>query len=488
MKYMIAKPSEYLIVTGSGITDIKLAKKGWIWPMQSARTFDISPMNYSFDVQAMSIEKLPFTLPAVFTIGPRDDVDSLKRYAKLIAAHDMSGSHVTDLIKGIVEGETRVLAAGMSMEEVFKGTKAFKQEVFNKVQLELDQFGLHIYNANIKQLVDIKGHEYFSYLGQKTQQEAANQAKVDVAEAKYKGDTGAKEREGLTLRNKAKVEAETKIYTKNRASEARQQEVKVDAETKIFENLREAEVAEANATLAAQKAQWEQTTKIAQIEADRTASIRDAELTRDLEKKKALAETERLRGQALARATVDYEVNVQATNAQAYKVQKEADAIFYTRSTEAEGVQKEADAFLYRQQKQADALLYAKEKEAEGIRIMAQAQAAYVTSMLSAFEGNVGAFHDFLMIDRKVYQEMGQINANAIKGLEPKVSVWTTGNSSADGSAPSAAQPIADVYRMIPPLFSTIKEQTGINGLPNQGMPTLHFMPQNGNSAVAARK
>lgn len=450
MKYMIAKPSEYLIVTGSGITDIKLAKKGWIWPMQSARTFDISPMNYSFDVQAMSIEKLPFTLPAVFTIGPRDDVDSLKRYAKLIAAHDMSGSHVTDLIKGIVEGETRVLAAGMSMEEVFKGTKAFKQEVFNKVQLELDQFGLHIYNANIKQLVDIKGHEYFSYLGQKTQQEAANQAKVDVAEAKYKGDTGAKEREGLTLRNKAKVEAETKIYTKNRASEARQQEVKVrnfsltvqynlranasttcdlwirmifssfkdiplsivaripvlefhlefqattggisptslsfglfvidqddiiltrrafhqvDAETKIFENLREAEVAEANATLAAQKAQWEQTTKIAQIEADRTASIRDAELTRDLEKKKALAETERLRGQALARATVDYEVNVQTTNAQAYKVQKEADAIFYTRSTEAEGVQKEADAFLYRQQKQADALLYAKEKEAEG--------------------------------------------------------------------------------------------------------------------------
>lgn len=227
MRYMIAKPSEYLIVTGSGIKDIKLAKKGWIWPMQSARTFDISPMNYSFDVHAMSIEKLPFTLPAVFTIGPRDDNDSLKRYAKLIAAHDMSGHHVTDLIKGIVEGETRVLAAGMSMEEVFKGTKQFKQEVFDKVQLELDQFGLHIYNANIKQLVDIKGHEYFSYLGQKTQQEAANQAKVDVAEAKYKGDTGAKEREGLTLRNKAKVEAETSIYTKNRQAEARQQELKV---------------------------------------------------------------------------------------------------------------------------------------------------------------------------------------------------------------------------------------------------------------------
>lgn len=227
MRYNIAKPSEYLIVTGSGISDIKLVKKGWIYPFQSCRSFDISPMNYTFDVHAMSIEKLPFTLPAVFTIGPRDETDALKRYSKLIAAHDMTGSHVTDLIKGIVEGETRVLAAGMSMEEVFRGTKEFKQEVFDKVQLELNQFGLHIYNANIKQLVDIKGHEYFSYLGQKTQQEAANQAKVDVAEAKYKGDTGAKERQGLTLRNAAKVDAETKIYTKNRTAEARQQEVKV---------------------------------------------------------------------------------------------------------------------------------------------------------------------------------------------------------------------------------------------------------------------
>ncbi|PQQ11988.1 flotillin-like protein 4 [Prunus yedoensis var. nudiflora] len=46
------------------------------------------------------------------------------------------------------------------MEEVFKGTKEFKQEVFEKVQLELNQFGLLIYNANVKQLVDVPGHEY----------------------------------------------------------------------------------------------------------------------------------------------------------------------------------------------------------------------------------------------------------------------------------------------------------------------------------------
>ncbi|PNX67555.1 flotillin-like protein, partial [Trifolium pratense] len=125
----------------------------------------------------MSAEKLPFVLPAVFTIGPRaDDRESLLKYAKLISAHDKQSNHVNELVQGIIEGETRVLAASMTMEEVFKGTKEFKQTVFEKVQLELNQFGLLIYNANVKQLVDVPGHEYFSYLRQKTQMEAANQA------------------------------------------------------------------------------------------------------------------------------------------------------------------------------------------------------------------------------------------------------------------------------------------------------------------------
>ncbi|KAG6553373.1 hypothetical protein Mapa_005108 [Marchantia paleacea] len=464
MPYLIAKPSEYIVITGRGIDDVKLAKKGWVYPLQSSWKFDISPMNYTFDVQAMSIEKLPFTLPAVFTIGPRDDEESLTKYAKLIATHDMSGRHVTELLKGIIEGETRVLAAGMTMEEVFKGAEYFKQEVFDKVQVELDQFGLNIYNANIKQLVDIPGQEYFSYLGQKTQHEAANQAKVDVAEAKYKGDKGAKEREGLTLRNAARVNAETKIFSKAQSAAARQQEFKMDAETKVFENKRAAEVAEANADLAQRQAEWTKQAKLAQIESEKKSAIRDAEMNMLLEQKKALAETERLRGQDVAKATVNYEVSVQAANAALYKEQKQADAQLYKRQTQAEGLRKEADAHLYRQNKESDALLYAKEKEAEGIQLMAQAQADYVRSMMAAFNGNLHGFHDYMMVDRKVYQEMGQINADAIQGLQPKVSVWTTGSkgSSVEGSA----QPIADIYMMIPPLLDTIREQTDVYSQP----------------------
>jgi len=182
VSYKVARPSEYLAITGWRIDDIKLAKKAFILPGQKCARVDVSPVNYTFQVQAMSAEKLPFVLPAVFTIGPRvDDLESLVRYAKLLSPHDKNSNHVVELVEGVIEGETRVLAASMTMEEIFKGTKEFKKEVFEKVQLELNQFGLVIYNANVKQLVDVQGHEYFSYLGQKTQMEAANQAKVRIS-------------------------------------------------------------------------------------------------------------------------------------------------------------------------------------------------------------------------------------------------------------------------------------------------------------------
>lgn len=70
----------------------------------------------------MSVEKLEFLLPAVMTIGPKIDLPSLEKYARLMTGK--SKSNVPELVKGVIEGETRVIAAGMSMEEIFKvGTR-----------------------------------------------------------------------------------------------------------------------------------------------------------------------------------------------------------------------------------------------------------------------------------------------------------------------------------------------------------------------------
>ncbi|KAL9439990.1 hypothetical protein AB3S75_018786 [Citrus x aurantiifolia] len=476
MYYKVAGASQFLAITGSGIDDVKLAKKAFIWPFQRCTVFDITPVNYDFEVQAMSAEKLEFKLPAVFTIGPReDDSDSLLRYAKLIAPKDRNSVHVREIVKGIIEGETRVLAASMTMEEVFKGTKQFKQEVFGKVQLELNQFGLVIYNANIKQLVDVPGHEYFSYLGQKTQMEAANQAKVDVAEARMKGEVGAKLREGQTLQNAAKIDAETKVVKVQREGQGQKEEMRVKTEVKVFENQREAEVAEANADLAKKKAGWAKEAKVAEVESAKAVALRDAELQREVEKMNAATRMEKLRAEFVSKANVEYESKVQEANWELYQKQKEAEAILNSKIKEAEAKKATAEAEFYARKLAADGDLYAKQKEAEGQEALGKAQGEYLKSISTALGGDNRAVKDFLMIDRGVYQEMGRINAEAVRGLQPKLNIWNTTNETGGGAgggdaSSSAVREVAGIYRALPPLFQTIYDQTGMTPPPYMGM------------------
>ncbi|PNX69732.1 flotillin-like protein, partial [Trifolium pratense] len=56
--------------------------------------------------------------------------------------------------------------------------------------------------------------------------EAANQAKVDVSEAKMKGEIGSKLREGQTQQNAAKIDAETKVISMQRAGESEKEGIK----------------------------------------------------------------------------------------------------------------------------------------------------------------------------------------------------------------------------------------------------------------------
>lgn len=101
----------------------------------------VSPFDFSLNLQAMTVEKLQFSLPAVFTIGPDNNMDALRKFALLLSGNpegrNVNGNevinpakrnHVQDIVKGIIEGETRVIVSSMSMEEIFKGRQVFKKK------------------------------------------------------------------------------------------------------------------------------------------------------------------------------------------------------------------------------------------------------------------------------------------------------------------------------------------------------------------------
>ncbi len=82
----------------------------------------------------MSIEKLEFMLPTTFTIGPRNDTEALHKYAKLlsVAADGQERNQLQDIVRGVIEGETRVIAAQLSIEQIFQERRQFKVQYFDE--------------------------------------------------------------------------------------------------------------------------------------------------------------------------------------------------------------------------------------------------------------------------------------------------------------------------------------------------------------------
>ncbi|KAJ4803344.1 Flotillin-like protein 1 [Rhynchospora pubera] len=426
VSFRVAGPSEYLAITGTGIKEIKIAKKSWIFPGQVCICFDISPESYSFRVQAISSDNVTFVLPAVLTIGPRtDDVASLEKYARLISSQDKNSckEHVKEIVKGVIEGETRVVASTKTLGTIFHEPKMFNNEVVEHVQKELLPFGLLIYNANVRQLVDERGIGFVSTAGIKMQQKRANQAKVEVAEETMKGDMGVKEREGHMSQYAAKVDTETKIYTKQRLGELQKEEAKVTMEVKLFENEREAEVAKANAELAMKKAEWERQTKMEQVEATKAVQLRDAELQIEVERKNAARQMEMLKAENLTKAKVEYQTKMRESEWELYNKQNAASAALYEQVQAADGCRATAEAALFESQKEAEGELYSMQNEAKALEDLAKGESEYLKSLMEKFEGDYNKVRNYMMVDKGVYEEIAAINADMMRSLQPDIRV-----------------------------------------------------------------
>ena len=452
------------------------------------------------NLQAMTREKLQFMLPVVFTVGPdinerganvrphppaeshysgagseghaagddhrhdhrrEDHGDALMKYAMLLAdsgsSKGPSGEQFLEgIVKGIIEGETRVLVSSMTMEEIFTEREMFKRRIFRNIQSELDQFGLKIYNANVKELKDAPNSIYFESLSRKAHEGATNQARIDVAEAQLRGNVGESQRKGEQEREIAKIHAETAVQ----------------------KTERDIERAQAEAVLATRKTELNRDVEIARISATRKTEAQDELLKRDVQLKRGGAEMERLRATDVVKATIAREAKQQAADAKAYEIEAEAKANFEKGKQAAEaGVYKlkvdtdatnyktkqDAEAWSYAAVRNAEANLQKKLKEAEGMAAMADAYA----KMSQALGGPAGLLQ-YMMIEKGTYVELAKANAEAIRGLQPKISVWNTGAEAGSGEgAPgggnqSSVATMRNIYQMLPPLMTTINEQTGI--------------------------
>jgi len=383
--YKVANSDEYLSKTGPFIKDIEISKQTTRLPFQKINYIDMRPKNYEFNLDAMSSQKMEFILPGVFSIGPDKDFDALEKYCRYLVS-DQYSNRLEELVKGVIEGETRVLAATMTIEELFGNRDAFKINIIKNIQEELSQFGLKIYNANIKELQDAEGSEYFQYMRQKTRSQAESKAKIDISEAQKNADIGEKQR---------------RVTTRIETSELESRAIGIENENKK-------KIAVFNAELG-----------IVEAESNKTIGIANYNSEKEIEKVKAEKTREELRANDLTEITVQAEMKIA-----------------------------EADAELYKKQREADAIAINFQKNAEGIH-----------SMLESFNGDNQALMQYLMIRDDLYVKLANENAKAIKDLKPKITVWNTGSKE---SGNNYSNTIKDIMTMLPPMFTTIHDQTGL--------------------------
>lgn len=246
-------------------------------------------------------------------------------------------------------------------------------------------------------------------------------------------------------------EAEKKGRTKQEVS-------KIEAETAVLDTRRRGDKAQADAELTNRQTGLNMDIQLAQIKAKRQAEAKDAELQKEVEQKKAETELERLRATDVTKSKIARETAEQKADAAFYTETKNADGRVYSERQNAEAgyyrQTREAEAAYTQEIKQADAALYAKQKEAEGITAVAQAYKGMAEVM-----GGPQGLLQYMMLQNDTYEKLALANAKAIEGLRPRITVWNTGENSA-GADPTA--PIRNIFQSLPPLLSTIHDQTGM--------------------------
>jgi len=420
LRYKVAGPSEYIVRTGLGIKDLSIQKKALQLPFQTAKMISIAPTTFPIEVDAMSAQRIPFGMPSVWTIGPRNDHASLENYARLLSDKGTMGLEET--VTGVIHGEIRVLTANIDLNDLFADRDTFKNKVVARINEVVDPFGLHVYNANIAELKDMdEDNRYFAEQKQRALQYVNQEARVATSEAIRTGTTG---------------EAEQQKETNKTISQ-------YDRETVEVVNLNKQKIAAAQKDLDVAKAVYAKDSKIAEIEADAGAEKRRWELQQEVESMRKNQETARLRATDYTHADVQADVKVREAEGQAQAVR----------------IQAEANRFA--QEQLAEASLYTKQKEAEGILAERSAEAEGLRSLVQSAGGDIDSLNKYTMVRDGMLPELAGKQAEALKGMKPTVTVWNTGGSQ-NGKLSDV---VTDLFKTGMPLFDGIKQQTGYDFL-----------------------
>lgn len=280
--------------------------------------------------------------------------------------------YIAQVSREVLEGNMREIVGKMNLEEMVSDRQKFATLVKENAEPDLAAMGLDIVSFNVQNFVD--GNGVIENLGVDNIVKIQKNAAISRAESEK--EIARAQAIAKKEANDAQVSSELEIAN----AQARAQKEKA--------------VVQAEATREAKEAEISAATLIAQKEND--LAIRRAELQKDADTKKAIAdsayqiqkESERktveittadanLAKQEKAIILKEKEVELTERSLEA-TVKKQADAQKYAKQQESDAnlyeIQRNSEAQLFERQKNAEAEKFEREKEAEALKATAEAQ------------------------------------------------------------------------------------------------------------------
>lgn len=447
-RYKIAPPGSVIVKTGLGVNSpsgIRVFPSTVQWPFQAVKEVSIQPSKFECRVAAMSAERIPVLLPFVATIAPKipkavnnNDWSILTDYARLMS--QKKSDEIETLVKSILAGESRILAASMGINDLFSNRSKLKTELAEEVNKILSELGIEMLNLNIEELQDSDGSSYFHQQSQKALADVVKQAKIAVAKANAEAAVGEKEQE----------------------QHSRMRIAELESTTKRREYERDQDIAKSKSEFDIAAAEYDKNAKLVKYQTEAEAQQRNLDLQKDIEIRRASQETERLRAAEYAAKVVQAEVLVRESQGLADGKKIEAENLaklqIIAAAAAADAKRLDAEAVLFARQQEATGLLKLAEAEAAGKQAVLLAEANGLRQKVEAAGGPQNYLAQAL-IQGNLLADIAEQQAKAVQGMNPKINVW----SQSKGEDAPGTQVISDLVKTLPPLMDSLKSQTGID-------------------------
>ena len=441
--YVKAPPNRAYIISGNRKKKkILIGRAGFRVPFLQRLdklSLDVMQVDIKTSEAIPTNEFINVTVDGVANIKISSNPELLEKAAESLLGMDQR--QLIFLVTQVLEGNMREIVGSVGLKEMVQERQVVAEKIKENAIPDMMKLGIEIVNFNIQNFKD--GAGTIENMGIDNVEQIRKAAQIAKAEAAR--DIAIAEANARENANKVAVEANQRIAEQNTTLAIREAELKKDADIKK---------AEADAAYDIQKQEQRKTIEVTSANADIARREKEAEL---FEKEIALQE-KKLDAEIKKKAdALKYEAEKKA-EADLIRRQKESEAKRYEQEQEAIARMKAAEAEKYEQERQAEAKraiaeaeAYAKLKEAEGIRAVGLAEAEAIEKKAEAQKkmGEASVLEMYLTALPEVVK-----NAAAPLSQTDKIVMYGDGNST---------KLLRDVMQSSNQVMEGLSEATGLD-------------------------